>query len=259
MTLFDSHCHLTDERFADDLAAVLQRAWDAGVSGIVSIASSAADAVAARDIAAADPRIRCTAGLHPHQAHAGDAGEVRRIRELLDDPLVVAVGETGLDYHYDNSPRAVQRRLFDEHMRMGADTGLPVVVHSRDAEADTAAVIRAAGSGRGVLHCFTAGAALFDAAMEADWYISFAGLITFRNFDNQDLLRAAPAERLLIETDSPYLAPVPHRGQRNEPAFVAATARAAAAIRGEDEAGLAAQTTSNALRFYALEPVSPGA
>jgi TatD DNase family protein len=257
--MVDTHCHLTDERFREDLSDTLARAWAAGLSGIVTVASDAADAEAALAIAALDPRIRCTAGVHPHNAAAAGADDMIRVRELLLEPDVVAIGETGLDFHYDNSPRAVQRRLFDEHLQVAGDTARPVVVHSRSADAETAAMIRASGGVRGVLHCFTGGAVLFDAAMEADWFISFAGLITFRNFDNRDLLRAVPADRLLLETDSPYLAPVPHRGRRNEPAYVVETCRTAAALRGEDEAGLAAQTTSNARAFYGLADAPAGA
>lgn len=257
--MFDTHCHLTDERFGEDLSDTLERAWAAGLSGIVTVASDAADAAAALAIAALDARIRCTAGVHPHNATAAGAGDMSRVRDLLPEPDVVAIGETGLDFHYDNSPRDSQCRLFEQHLQLAADSALPVVVHSRSADAETAAMIRAADSVRGVLHCFTGGAALFDAAMEADWFISFAGLITFRNFDNQDLLRAVPAQRLLFETDSPYLAPVPHRGRRNEPAYVVETCRTAAALRGEDEAGLATRTAANARGFYGLADLPSGA
>lgn len=249
--MFDSHCHLTDERFSADLDAVLARAWADGVTGLVTVASSVADARAALHLARRDRRIRATAGIHPHEAHGAHPGDYDTIRELAAEPEVVAIGETGLDFHYDNSPRDVQRAVFERHLQISADTGLPLVVHSRSADADTAALIRSAGV-TGVLHCFAGGSDLFDAAMQAGWFISFAGLITFRNFDNAALLRATPPDRLLLETDSPYLAPVPHRGRRNEPAFVFDTCRAAAAIRGENPAALAAATTRNALQFYRL-------
>ena len=247
--MFDSHCHLTDERFADDLDAVLQRAWAAGLVGLVTVASDVDDAREACALARRDPRIRSTAGIHPHAAEAAHDDHFDVIREIATHPEVVAIGETGLDFHYDNSPRETQRRIFDRHLALAADARLPVVVHSRSADDDTAAMIRNAGV-IGVLHCFTGGRALFDTAMDAGWYISFAGLITFRNFDNAELLRAAPSDRLLLETDSPYLAPVPHRGQRNEPAFVVDTCRVAAALRNEDPATTAAAATAAAFRFY---------
>jgi TatD DNase family protein len=256
--MFDSHCHLTDARFADDLGAVLARAWDAGLEGLVTIASDALDAEAAYMLTRADPRITSTAGVHPHAAAAAGQGELDRVRDILRRPGVVAIGETGLDFHYDNSPRDVQRRLFDWHLQLAADTGLPAVVHSRSADDDTAAAIRAATGVRGVLHCFSGGRALLDHALAADWYVSFAGMVTFRNFAGGDLVRAVPAGRLLVETDSPYLAPIPHRGRRNEPSFVVQTCQAVARIREEDPAFTARATTANARRFYRLggEPVA---
>lgn len=249
--MFDSHCHLTDDRFAADLDEVLDRAWTGGLTGLVTIASNVVDARAALDIARRDPRIRATAGVHPHEAEHAQPADFHSIRELAGEPQVVAIGETGLDFHYDNSPRDVQRAVFERHVQLAADTGLPLVVHSRSADADTAAIVRSAGVS-GVLHCFAGGPDLFDVAMELDWFISFAGLITFRNFDNTGLLRATPRDRLLLETDSPYLAPVPHRGRRNEPVFLLDTCRAAASLRGESPESLASVATSNALRFYRI-------
>ena len=251
--MFDSHCHLTDDRFAGDLDDVLARAWAAGLSGLVTIASNVPDARAALELARRDPRIRSSAGVHPHEARRATEADYQAILELCSAPEVVAIGETGLDFHYDSSPRATQRAVFERHLQLAADTGLPVVVHSRSADEETAATISSAGA-HGVLHCFAGGRALFDAAMDIGWLVSFAGLITFRNFGNADLLRATPADRLLIETDSPYLAPVPHRGHRNEPAFVVETCRTAASLRDEDPAATAAATTANALRFYGLQP-----
>lgn len=249
--MFDSHCHLTDERFAEDLDDVLERAWGAGLVGLVTIASDVDDTHAAHLLACRDPRIRSTAGIHPHAAEGAHDADFDVIREIATHPEIVAIGETGLDFHYDNSPRETQRRIFDRHLALAAEAGLPVVVHSRSADDDTAAMIRNAGV-RGVLHCFSGGRALFDTAMDAGWYISFAGLITFRSFDNAELLCAAPSDRLLLETDSPYLAPVPYRGRRNEPAFVVETCRAAAGLRNEDPAATATAATAAALRFYGL-------
>jgi len=253
--MFDSHCHLTDERFRDDLDAVLQRAWDASLTGIVTVASDAADALAAIDVARRDPRIHATAGVHPHVAAQATDADLEQIDALVRSGDVVAIGETGLDFHYDNSPRDTQRRLFEWHLRLAADTRRPVIVHCRSADDDVAAMIRGAGA-RGVLHCFAGGTDLFDTAMAEDWYISFAGLVTFRNFDNHALLRATPADRLLAETDSPYLAPVPHRGGRNEPAFVMETLRVMAAHRAHDAADLGRRVAVNALAFYGIaQPV----
>jgi TatD DNase family protein len=253
--MFDSHCHLTDDRFAGDLDEVLERAWASGLTGLVTIASNIDDARAALDLARRDPRIHSTAGIHPHEAARAQSEDYDTMRELAATPEVVAIGETGLDFHYDNSPRDTQRAVFERHLQLAADTRLPVVVHSRSADADTAAMIRSARVD-GVLHCFAGGRELFDTAIDAGWFISFAGLITFRNFENADLLRATPSDRLLLETDAPYLAPVPHRGRRNEPAFVIDTCRTAAALRGEDPAWTAASAMANALRFYRLERAS---
>jgi TatD DNase family protein len=256
--MFDSHCHLTDDRFAGDLDAVLQRAWQVGVTGLVCIASDADDALAAHALTDLDPRIRSTAGIHPHAAAVADSNAFARLRDILGLPGVIAVGETGLDYHYDNSPRELQRAVFERHLQLGSDFGLPVVVHSRSADDDIAAMIRDARNVRGVLHCFTGGPALLDEALAAGWYISFAGMVTFRTFDGAALLRAVPADRLLLETDSPYLAPAPHRGRRNEPAFVLETCRAVATMRGEDPADTARLSTANALRFYNLTDTEGG-
>jgi TatD DNase family protein len=250
--MIDSHCHLTDERFADDLDDVLQRAWDAGLTAIVTIASSAADADAALRLAATDARIFATAGVHPHAAGQATPADLQHVQELLREDRVVAVGETGLDYYYDNSPRHTQRDLFAWHLEQAAAVNMPLVVHSRAADDDTAAMIAGADGVRGVLHCFSGGPGLLDAALDAGWYVSFAGMVTFRNFSAVDLLRAVPPDRLLLETDSPYLAPIPHRGTRNEPAHVMVTCRAAALRLGVDADALAVQTAANARRLYGL-------
>jgi TatD DNase family protein len=255
--MIDSHCHLTDAKFHGDLDAVLQRAWDAGLTGIVSIASDADDAVAAHALACRDERIWATAGVHPHVSEQATPAALDRVRSLLREPRVVAVGETGLDYHYDNSPRETQRELFAWHLQAAAAADLPVVVHSRAADDDTAAMLAAARGVRGVLHCFSGGPGLLDAALQAGWYVSFAGMVTFRNFGAADLLRSVPADRLLLETDSPYLAPVPHRGRRNEPAYVMATCRAAATLLGVPADVLATRLEANARRFYGLPGAQP--
>lgn len=251
---FDSHCHLTDARLAAEASGVVASAREAGVEGIVTIASDAEDA--ARAVALADelPGVWASAGIHPHAAAAADEGAWERVAELAARERVVALGETGLDYHYDHSPRDVQRRAFERHIGLALELDLPLVVHSREADEDTAAMIRAAGPGvRGVLHCFAGGAPLLDAGLDAGWMVSFSGLVTFRNYDGAALVRAVPADRLLVETDAPYLAPVPHRGRRNEPAFVQHVAEGVAALRGEAVEQVAEQTTRNARAFYGLE------
>ena len=175
------------------------------------------------------------------------------------EPRLVAVGETGLDYHYDFGPRDRQRELFRAHARLAAETGLPLVVHSRSADDDTRAVIAEfRGLAHGVLHCFTGGMRLLEEALDAGWHISFTGLVTFRNFDGQEALRAVPPDRLMIETDSPYLAPVPHRGRRNEPAYVARVRDGVAAVRGESAEEVERYTARNAFRFFGLEAEEAG-
>ncbi|MEQ8331050.1 MAG: TatD family hydrolase [Longimicrobiales bacterium] len=250
---FDSHCHLTDAAFRNDREAVLHRASEAGVTRFVCIASNVADAAAARAFVSGRVGAWSTAGVHPHEAGAAEGDAVARIREMLQAPDVVAVGETGLDYHYDHSPRDVQRALFDAHLALGAEFSMPVVVHAREADDDVAAALRNAPAGTlGVLHCFTGGDRAFAEAMARDWYVSFSGIASFRSFGAADLLREVPADRLLIETDSPYLAPVPHRGKRNEPAFVARVAEAVAGHLGRPVADVARSTTANAVRFYGV-------
>lgn len=251
--LFDSHCHLTDERFEGDIAGTLSRARDAGVDGLVTIASDADDAARALALAREHAGVWASAGIHPHAAASADADALRRIEALSAEPGIVALGETGLDYYYDNSPRPEQRRNFEAHLELAARTGLPVVVHARDADDDAAALIAAAApSVRGVLHCFAAGSGLLETGLERGWYVSFSGLVSFRSWDGAALLRQVPGDRLLIETDSPYLAPVPLRGRRNEPAFVAHVASAVAAVLDEPVEAVAERTRRNARTFYGL-------
>lgn len=255
---FDSHCHLTDQQFAPDRAAVLERAALAGVTRMVTICSDAADAVAAHELATEHDGIWCSAGIHPHSAAKVQPGDLERVAELLADPRVVAVGETGLDYYYENAPRMVQRRLLEQHVQLAADLALPLIVHSREADDDTIGLLRSIeGEVFGVLHCFAGGANLLDAGIEAGWMISFSGLITFKNWGGIDLLRAVPPDQLLIETDSPYLAPMPNRGKRNEPAFVKEVAEAVGRITATGPEAVGALTTANALRFYGLVITAP--
>jgi TatD DNase family protein len=254
MQVIDAHAHLTDERLLPEAAAVAARARAAGVVGIVTIGTTVEDSRAAAALAVELPGVWAAVGIHPHNAEGGTGEALAEIERLAALPEVVAIGETGLDYHYDNAPRERQRDLFRRHLALGARLDLPVVVHCRDADDDCRALLREAGAGtRGVLHCFVGGRPLLEAALEIGWYVSFSGMVTFKNFQNAELLRAVPLDRLLVETDSPYLAPVPHRGKRNEPAFVTHVAARAAELRGEDPAELAAATTRNARTLYRME------
>ncbi len=250
--MFDAHCHLTAEAYVSDLDAVLERARAAGVDGIATISSNAPDAEAACRLAEGHADVWCSVGIHPHEASTV-AADFERIVELCGRPRVVAIGETGLDYHYDNAPRDAQRTAFERHLALAEERRLPIVVHSRSAERDTQAMIVAAGRGvTGVLHCFSGDEALLETALELDWYVSFAGVVTFRKFDGAALLRRVPDARLLVETDGPYLAPVPYRGRRNEPAWLRETIGAVAALRGADAMSVAGMTAANARTFYGI-------
>ncbi|MDH3207341.1 MAG: TatD family hydrolase [Gemmatimonadota bacterium] len=251
---FDSHCHLTDAAFREDREAVLFRASERGVTRLVTIASDVSDAAAAVELASERDGMWCTAGVHPHEAGKAGPTDLERIRELaVENAAVVAIGETGLDFHYDHSPRTVQIDLFEGHLALGAETDLPVVVHAREADEEIAAALRSMPSGtRGVLHCFTGGARAFEEAMAAGWYVSFSGIAAFKSFEAVDLLREVPADRLLVETDSPYLAPPPHRGRRNEPAYVVEVVEAVSRHLDVEATDLARAATENACRFYGV-------
>lgn len=257
MRFADSHCHLTDEAFAQDSESALERARAAGVARVVTIASDAADARAALRLAESEPDVWCAAGVHPHAAGRLGAGDMEAVREVAGQAACVAIGETGLDYRYDHAPRERQRRSFAAHAELAAETGLPLVVHSRNAEADTAALIRECAAGvRGVVHCFTGSADFMAETLAAGWLVSFTGVTTFKGFD-ADLVRDVPADRYMIETDAPHLAPSPKRGRRNEPAFVRHVAEAVARIRDEPLAQVARETWDNAARFFALDESPP--
>jgi TatD DNase family protein len=254
-TFIDSHAHLADAAFAGDRDAVITRARDAGAIGIVCIGESLSAASLAADIAAANPGfVFATAGVHPHDAATFDAlRDIPRLRELLRDSAV-AVGECGLDYHYDNSSRESQRSAFSAQIALAAEVNKPLVVHTRDAEEDTRSMISEARSGGalGVLHCYTGSRALAEFAIDAGWYISFSGIITFKKWSDDDLLRLVPENRLLVESDSPYLAPVPFRGKRNEPAWVAHTVSKLASKRASEAESLGRLTAANAQRLFGL-------
>ncbi len=251
--LVDSHCHLADAAFDADREAVIERAKAAGVVGIVVVADTVASSEAAIALGRSVDGLAATAGIHPHQAAGFDDASAARLESFFDDPAVVAVGETGLDYHYDFSPRERQRDAFAWHLAQSARCGKPVIIHSREADDDTARLIGDAPAGlTGVLHCFSAGAAVLGAALARDLYVSWSGMITFRNWDAAWAVERVPDDRLLIETDAPYLAPVPNRGKRNEPSFLPATASRLAELRGSTPERIAELTTENARRLFGL-------
>jgi TatD DNase family protein len=251
----DSHAHLADPAFDVDREDVIARARAAGARAIVCIGESLAAADRAEAIAREHPGfIWWTAGVHPHDAAEFDAGrDIPAIATHLDRGAT-AVGECGLDYHYEFSPRLKQRAAFAEQLALARSRGRAVVVHTRDAEADTAAMVAEAGREGiiGVLHCFTGSTSLARAGLDAGWMISFSGIITFRKWTDDDLLRLVPDDRLLVESDAPYLAPVPHRGKRNEPAWVARTVERLASARSADPRELAEQCADNAQRLFGL-------
>ena len=251
--LFDSHCHLTDEQFRDDVDAVVASATAAGVLRLITVSSTPDDAEAAIKLARRYDQVWATAGVHPHSVAEVGRDAMSRVADLADDPKVVALGETGLDYYYDNSPRSLQRRALRRHVELAADLALPLVVHCREADDDMVAMIQEVeGEVFGALHCFDGTVELLEAGLEAGWMISFSGLVTFKNYDGEGLVRAVPPDQLMIETDSPYLAPVPNRGKRNEPAFVKQVAHTLARVRGELPEDVAANTFRNATKFYGL-------
>jgi len=249
--LVDTHCHLGDAAFDADRPAVLQRAHAQGVEHVVVVAESVETSERAVTLAGSHPGLSASAGVHPHEARRWDATAADRVRDLLREPSVVAVGETGLDYHYDNSPRPKQREAFAAHLAIGRETGKPVVVHARDAEVDLVTMLREEASGVVcVMHSFSGGDSLLTTALECGAYVSFSGMVTFKSWAGHAWIQAVPADRLLVETDAPYLAPVPHRGRRNEPAFVVSVAQRLAEVRGVALADLAEQTTANARRCF---------
>ena len=254
-SFIDSHAHLADAAFAGDRDAVITRAREAGASAIVCIGESVEAASIASEIAAENAGfVFPTAGVHPHDAATFDADrDIPKLRAFIKSGAV-AVGECGLDYHYDNSPSDAQRSAFSAQIALASETGRPVVVHTRDAEDDTRALIGEAQSAGviGVLHCYTGTQSLAEFAIAAGWYVSFSGIVTFKKWTDDDLIRMVPHDRLLLESDSPYLAPVPNRGKRNEPAWVAHTLRKVATVRADDPQELGRATNANARRFFGL-------
>lgn len=256
MALFaDSHVHLADPAFATEVDAVIERARAAGARALVCIGESPAAALRAQALAARFPDlIAHTCGVHPHDAALWSAARDSEAIRAAVAVGAVAVGECGLDYHYDTAPRDQQRLVLDAQLALAAELDRPIVLHTRDAEADTMAMLANATSAgvRGVLHCFTGSHDLAEAGLAAGWYISLSGVVTFRSWTDDALVRLIPDDRLLIESDAPYLAPVPHRGKRNEPALVARTLQRVAAARGTADTALGACTLRNTQRLFSL-------
>lgn len=252
--LVDSHCHLDFPDFAEEgVETVIARAQAAGVAHMLTICTRVAEFESKiLPLANNHTQVDCTVGTHPHQAdeEAEKAISLQNLIDFANLPHVVGIGETGLDYHYDNAPRDIQDKCFRKHIRAANETGLPLIIHARDADEDIIRVLKEERARKGVMHCFSSTAWLAEQALELGFYISLSGIITFKKAEDlREIARAVPVERILVETDSPYLAPVPLRGKRNEPAFVVHTAKLVAELKNMDEASFTQQTTEN---FYTL-------
>ncbi|MCC2096169.1 MAG: TatD family hydrolase [Hyphomicrobiales bacterium] len=256
--LIDSHCHLDFPEFAEDMDATIQRAQDAGVGRMITISTSMQRYDTYRAIAENNDNVWFSTGTHPHRAHEEPDNSVDEILRKAEHPKCIAIGEAGLDYHYDKAPRDIAAAVFRKHIEASRQSGLPLVIHSRDADDDMAAILRdemGKGAFPALLHCFTSSRALAETGLELGLYVSFSGVLTFKNSDDlRAIARDIPIDRLLVETDAPFLAPVPYRGKWNQPAFVAQTARVLASVKGVDEAEIAAKTTANVLRLFSKMP-----
>ncbi len=254
MRLIDSHCHLNYEGLVERQAEVLDAARSRGVTGFLNISTRQREWTDIIAVAEREPDVWASVGVHPHEADAHPDLGSAALAQAAAHPRVIAIGECGLDYYYDKSDRQAQRERFQAHIEAARETGLPLVVHTREAEEDTAQMLTAAvreGGVTGVLHCFTGSADLARKGLDLGFYVSLSGIVTFKNAaDLQATAKWLPADQMLVETDSPFLAPVPHRGKKCEPAFVADTASFVAQLRGEDAEQLAAATTDNFFRLF---------
>ncbi len=262
--LIDTHCHLDFPDFAPEQAQIVARAKARGVGRMITISTHVTKFPSVSAIADAYEDVFCTVGTHPHHAHEEPEASVAELVALANHPKCVGLGEAGLDYHYDRAPRDVSQRVFRTHIAAARASGLPLVIHTRDADADSAAILKdemGKGAFKALLHCFTSSRALAETALELGLYISFSGVVTFKNSTElREIARDVPLERMLVETDAPFLAPVPYRGKRNEPAYVADTARLLAEVKGVTEAEIADATTANALALFSkMPPMRQGA
>jgi TatD DNase family protein len=256
--LVDSHCHLDFPDFAAELDAIMARAQAAGVGHMVTISTRVRRHAQVLAIAERFPNVTCSVGTHPHHAHEELDITVADLVERARHPKIVAIGEAGLDYHYDNSPRAAQEQGFRTHIAAARATGLPLVIHAREADDHVARILEeetGQGAFPAVLHCFTGGPELARRALALGASISFTGIVTFKNSaDLREIARSVPADRFLVETDAPYLAPLPYRGKRNEPAYVVEVAKVLAQVRGVSFEEICRQTTENFFRLFAKVP-----
>jgi len=256
--LVDSHCHLDFPDFASELDAVVELARAAGIGRIVTICTRVRKHAQVLAVAEKFPDIFCSVGTHPHNAHEELDIDAKALIALTKNPKIVAIGEAGLDYHYDKSPRGAQAQSLRQHIAAARETGLPLVIHSRECDADMARILEdetGKGAFPAVLHCFTGGRDLAFKAVELGHYVSFTGILTFKNSDAlREIAAALPADRILVETDAPYLAPLPYRGKRNEPSYVAQTAKVLAETHGVSPDAIAEQTTENFFRLFNKVP-----
>jgi len=255
--LIDSHAHIQGKEYTGEAEAVIERARAAGVEKIITVGGAGDMSSNTEAVVLADsfPNVYATVGMHPHDAKDVGAHELQTLKELATSPKVIAVGETGLDYYYSHSPHDVQRRVFGQFIHMARDTDLPIVVHERDAARDAAELLRAEGSAklRGVIHCFTGDYEAACAYLDLGFYLSFTGIITFKNAEPlREVVRKVPLEKMFVETDSPYLTPVPHRGRRNEPAFVRFVAETIAKVKGVELAEVARVTSENVKKLFRI-------
>ena len=256
--LIDSHCHLDFPEFAEDMTATMDSARAAGVGRMITISTSMAKYDTYRGIAEDHDTVWFSTGTHPHRAHEEPDVSVDDILRKAEHPKCIAIGEAGLDYHYDKAPRDVAATVFRKHIAAARQSRLPLVIHSRDADADMAAILRdemGKGAFPALLHCFTSSRALAETGLELGLYVSFSGVLTFKNSQElRDIARDVPMDRLLVETDAPFLAPIPYRGKRNQPAYVAETAKVLASVKNVSEIEIAAATTANVLRLFSKMP-----
>ncbi len=252
--LVDTHAHLSGKEFEEDRDEVVRRALEAGVETIIDVGTDLQSSVSAGGFAEKQPAVFASAGIHPHEASKPAAGDLEKIEALLESPKTVAVGEIGLDYHYSFSPHNIQKTVFLRQIEIGLRMKKPLIVHVREAMPDALAVLRSVDAApyRGVFHCYGGTLDEAEEVLALGFHLSFTGVVTFRNYAGADIVRAVPPNRLLLETDAPYMTPVPLRGRRNEPAFITHTLHRIADMRGETPESLAASTTRNARTLFGL-------
>jgi TatD DNase family protein len=256
--LIDSHCHLDFPDFAAERDAVVQRAKDAGLARMITICTKIEQFPVIAQVAETYPDVYCSLGTHPMHAHEEKIVPPEEIIALAEHAKCVGIGEAGLDYHYDSAPRDLAIEVFRNHIAAARETGLPLIIHSRDADADMAAILTeemGKGAFKALLHCFTSSRQLAETALSLGLYISFSGIVTFKKSDElREIAKLVPLDRLLVETDAPYLAPQPYRGKRNEPAYVVETAKVLAQVKRVDDGEFAKVTTTNVLKLFDKMP-----